>query len=163
MISSMEPGKTHHNRNNGASCNSRGQGPDFTGSGPSRPSPYSSTALINPNILSPNPNCGKFLPYHNHNSTASNNIDGYAQQHDANQHQHQQSPNGDGPTPKTSGHGSGQSRVKQDVSEKPHVCLECGKTFKQLTHLNAHQTVHSGAKPFICKSDTVRRYKFLLV
>lgn len=34
--------------------------------------------------------------------------------------------------------------------ERKHACEICGKTFTQKSHVKTHQSVHTGAKPFMC-------------
>uniref|UniRef100_A0A8D2NQ60 C2H2-type domain-containing protein n=1 Tax=Zosterops lateralis melanops TaxID=1220523 RepID=A0A8D2NQ60_ZOSLA len=34
--------------------------------------------------------------------------------------------------------------------EKPHKCLECGKSFSRRDHLISHQNTHSGERPYEC-------------
>lgn len=37
-------------------------------------------------------------------------------------------------------------------SEKPHVCNECGRAFKELSTLHNHERIHSGERPFACET-----------
>ncbi|NWT62823.1 ZSC20 protein, partial [Erythrocercus mccallii] len=34
--------------------------------------------------------------------------------------------------------------------EKPHKCLECGKSFRKRSLLISHQRVHTGDQPYEC-------------
>ncbi|NXI17554.1 ZN154 protein, partial [Irena cyanogastra] len=35
--------------------------------------------------------------------------------------------------------------------EKPHMCLECGKSFRWRSYLLAHLGVHTGERPYECE------------
>ncbi|CAD5117197.1 DgyrCDS5993 [Dimorphilus gyrociliatus] len=37
-----------------------------------------------------------------------------------------------------------------DLSEKKHVCKECGKAFRQKTHLKSHSLIHTGERRLQC-------------
>ncbi|NXY12355.1 ZN232 protein, partial [Pteruthius melanotis] len=39
---------------------------------------------------------------------------------------------------------------KPQGGEKPHKCLECGKSFRWNFWLREHERIHSGEKPYEC-------------
>lgn len=49
-------------------------------------------------------------------------------------------------------------------SEKPYVCNECGRAFKELSTLQNHARIHSGERPFGCETcgTTLNHAKILL-
>ncbi|NWW01350.1 ZN574 protein, partial [Oreocharis arfaki] len=36
------------------------------------------------------------------------------------------------------------------TGERPYPCPECGKAFRQSTHLKDHRRLHTGERPFRC-------------
>lgn len=44
------------------------------------------------------------------------------------------------------------------AGERPHLCLECGKTFRLLSSLKKHLRIHTGEKPYPC-SVCGRRFR----
>ena len=148
---------TNHNftTNNmgGAKAGSSGKGTSHQG----RQAPPSSSSASN-NILTPN--CGKFLPLPYHPTTPSSSASGTSSSNPIPSNGFLQHPHAHPQLhPTHHSHNSKSAHhIKQEVAgeePKPHLCPECGKAFKQLTHLNAHQSVHSGLKPFICEYDLI--------
>ncbi|NWS11070.1 ZN569 protein, partial [Pachyramphus minor] len=40
--------------------------------------------------------------------------------------------------------------IQFHTREKPHRCLECWKSFSQISNLFYHQRVHTGEGPYLC-------------
>ncbi|NXY56869.1 ZN595 protein, partial [Callaeas wilsoni] len=39
---------------------------------------------------------------------------------------------------------------KPQAREKPHKCLECGRSFSRSFNLREHQNIHTGVRPYGC-------------
>lgn len=62
-----------------------------------------------------------------------------------------------GATFKQSGHFNAHKKIH--TGEKPYVCTECNALFRERSHLRKHMIIHTGEKPFACKEcgDTFAR------
>ena len=62
-----------------------------------------------------------------------------------------------GATFKQSGHFNAHRKIH--TGEKPYFCTECGSLFRERSHLRKHMIIHTGEKPFACKEcgDTFAR------
>ena len=62
-----------------------------------------------------------------------------------------------GATFKQSGHFNAHKKIH--TGEKPYVCTECDALFRERSHLRKHMIIHTGEKPFACKDcgDTFAR------